>query len=334
MADAARYNVARGARDHRHQHGLSGEEGLQRRRRLGAARERAARRARSSKRSCAPSTCPSRSRSAPDAIPTTATPSRSPTSPRPPAWRRSRCTAAPAPARSSGAVEYDTIRAVKAAVAIPVIANGDIDSPEQALGRCSPPPGADALMIGRAAQGRPWIFREILHYLAHGTALPPPTVAEAHAAIVAHLADHYAFYGEAPGVRIARKHIGWYTRDLAGGDAFRREINAVETAQRQLCAVDRFFDTTCPERPSTSTIARRPPPSSTRAPRSHGQQRRLGAGRPWPREKNTAHQRRERTWPLGREVARRILQEARRRAAARHLRHGHQARRARADRRR
>src|SRR5262249_17606424 len=103
--------------------------------------------------------------------------------------------------------------------------------------------GADALMIGRAAQGRPWIFREILHYLEHGSVLPPPTVAEAHAAIVVHLADHHAFYGELAGVRIARKHLGWYTRDLAGGDAFRREINAVETAHEQRCAVDRFFDT-------------------------------------------------------------------------------------------
>src|SRR5262249_57714357 len=103
--------------------------------------------------------------------------------------------------------------------------------------------GADALMIGRAAQGRPWIFREIVQYVEHGTVLPPPTGAEAHAAIVAHLADHHAFYGEAAGVRIARKHLGWYTRDLAGGDAFRREINAAETALEQLCAVDRFFDT-------------------------------------------------------------------------------------------
>jgi tRNA-dihydrouridine synthase B len=141
-----------------------------------------------------------------------------------------------------GPVEYETIRAVKAAVGIPVIANGDVDSPERAR-EVLAATGADALMIGRAAQGRPWIFREILHYLEHGAVLPPPTVAEAHAAIVAHLADHHAFYGELAGVRIARKHLGWYTRDLAGGDAFRREINAVETAREQLCAVDRFFDT-------------------------------------------------------------------------------------------
>ena len=142
----------------------------------------------------------------------------------------------------TGPVEYDTIRAVKAAVSIPVIANGDIDSPEQAR-RVLETTGADAIMIGRAAQGRPWIFREIRHFLDHGTYLPPPTVAEAHAAIVTHLADHYAFYGEAQGARIARKHLGWYTRHLAGGDDFRRQINAAETAHTQLCAVHRFFDT-------------------------------------------------------------------------------------------
>jgi len=141
----------------------------------------------------------------------------------------------------TGPVEYATIRAVKAAVDIPVIANGDIDSPERAR-EVLAATGADGLMIGRAAQGRPWIFREINHFLAHGDVLPPPTVDEAHAAIGAHLADHYAFYGEGAGARIARKHLGWYTRDLAGGDAFRREVNAAETAKAQLCAVDRFFD--------------------------------------------------------------------------------------------
>ncbi len=141
-----------------------------------------------------------------------------------------------------GPVEYDTIRAVKAAVAIPVIANGDIASADQAK-EVLAYTGADALMIGRAAQGRPWIFREIRHFLDHGTHLPPPTVTEAHAAIVAHLADHYTFYGEAAGVRIARKHLGWYTKDLAGADLFRREINTTETADAQLRAVDHFFET-------------------------------------------------------------------------------------------
>ena len=142
----------------------------------------------------------------------------------------------------TGPVEYGTIRAVKAAVSIPVIANGDIGSPEQAQ-RVLFETGADAIMIGRAAQGRPWIFREISHFLAHGTRLASPTVAEARSAIVAHLADHYEFYGETSGTRIARKHLGWYTKDLSGGDAFRREINAAETAAAQLSAVHRFFDT-------------------------------------------------------------------------------------------
>ncbi len=140
-----------------------------------------------------------------------------------------------------GPVEYETIRAVKAAVAIPIIANGDIGSPEQAR-HVLDYTGADALMIGRAAQGRPWIFREILHYLDHGTHLPPPTVREAHAAIIVHLADHYAFYGETAGTRIARKHLGWYTKDLAGAEPFRREINTTETADAQIRAVNRFFD--------------------------------------------------------------------------------------------
>ena len=117
-----------------------------------------------------------------------------------------------------GAVEYDTIAAVKRAVTIPVIANGDIATPEAAKAVLAHT-GADALMIGRAAQGRPWIFREIAHFLATGVHLPPPTVAEARALIVAHLADHYAFYGEVTGVRTARKHLGWYTEALAGGEA-------------------------------------------------------------------------------------------------------------------
>ena len=141
-----------------------------------------------------------------------------------------------------GPVEYDTIRAVKAAVRIPVIANGDIATPEQAK-RVLDHTGADAIMIGRAAQGRPWIFREIRHYLDFGAHLPPPTVAEARASIVEHLDDHYAFYGETAGVRIARKHLGWYTKDLAGGEALRREVNAAETSVVQLAAVGRFFDT-------------------------------------------------------------------------------------------
>ncbi len=115
-----------------------------------------------------------------------------------------------------GAVDYDTIAAVKRAVAMPVIANGDIDTPERAL-HVLRHTGADAVMIGRAAQGRPWIFREIAHFLATGMHLPPPTVAEVRALILEHLGDHYAFYGEHVGVRIARKHLHWYTARLPGG---------------------------------------------------------------------------------------------------------------------
>ncbi len=141
-----------------------------------------------------------------------------------------------------GAVEYNTIRAVKAAVRIPVIANGDIATPEQAK-RVLEHTGADAIMIGRAAQGRPWIFREIRHWLDYGVHLLPPTVAEARAAIEAHLDDHYAFYGEIAGVRIARKHLGWYAKDLDGADALRGQVNAAESSVEQLAAVGRFFDT-------------------------------------------------------------------------------------------
>jgi tRNA-dihydrouridine synthase B len=140
-----------------------------------------------------------------------------------------------------GPVEYETIAAVKAAVAIPVFANGDIVTPAQArdvLART----GADGLMIGRAAQGRPWIFREIAHYLATGTLLPPPTVAEARALIAGHLHDHYAFYGEELGVRIARKHLGWYTEALPGGAAVRAIVNETTGAPAQMAAMEAFFD--------------------------------------------------------------------------------------------
>jgi tRNA-dihydrouridine synthase B len=140
----------------------------------------------------------------------------------------------------TGDAEYDTIAAVKSAVHIPVIANGDITTPEKAR-HVLAYTGADAVMIGRAAQGRPWIFREILHYLKTGTHLPPPEVAEIHRVLVAHLHDLYAFYGEHTGVRMARKHISWYTKGLAGSAAFRHAMNQLLTCAGQLAAVDEFF---------------------------------------------------------------------------------------------
>ncbi len=136
-----------------------------------------------------------------------------------------------------GLAEYDTIAAVKAALSIPVVANGDIDSPEKARAVLAYT-RADALMIGRAAQGRPWIFREIAHYLATGTHLAPPTVADVRRWLTAHLHDHYALYGEASGVKSARKHIGWMLAPLPGGAAFRDEVNRIEDCAAQWRAVD------------------------------------------------------------------------------------------------
>ena len=140
-----------------------------------------------------------------------------------------------------GAAEYATIAAVKAALRIPVVANGDIDSPHkaQAVLRAT---GADALMIGRAAQGRPWIFREIAHYLHTGALLAPPLVLEVRRALLAHLQDHYGLYGEFTGVRSARKHIGWYVRDLPGGDAFRARMNGIDSAPLQWQLVADYFE--------------------------------------------------------------------------------------------
>ena len=140
-----------------------------------------------------------------------------------------------------GAAEYETVAAVKAEVSIPVVANGDIDSPRKAravLRRT----GADALMIGRAAQGRPWIFREIAHYLATGDEAPAPATAEVAHWLHEHLLDHYALYGEDSGVRSARKHIGWAVRTLPGGEAFRAVMNTLTDADAQLRALRSFFD--------------------------------------------------------------------------------------------
>ena len=140
-----------------------------------------------------------------------------------------------------GDAEYDTIRAVKQSVGIPVVANGDIETPEKARFVLAYT-GADAIMIGRAAQGRPWIFREIAHYLATGDRLPPPEAAEIREVLVEHLHELYAFYGMERGVRVARKHIGWYTKGLSHSAVFRARMNTLETAESQLAAVTRFFD--------------------------------------------------------------------------------------------
>ena len=139
-----------------------------------------------------------------------------------------------------GQAEYDTIAAVKAAVRVPVVANGDITSPEKARAVLAAT-GADAVMIGRAAQGRPWIFREIGHYLATGEHLAPPLVAEVRRLLLEHLQDHYGLYGEASGVRSARKHIAWYVRALPGGEALRQHINTIEDCAAQWQAVADFF---------------------------------------------------------------------------------------------
>jgi len=141
----------------------------------------------------------------------------------------------------TGHAEYDTIAAVKAAVRVPVVANGDIDSPEKARAVLAAT-GADALMIGRAAQGRPWLFREIDHFLATGQRLAPPATADVARWLVEHLHEHYTLYGEVTGVRTARKHIGWAVRALPGGEGFRAVMNTLENIDAQVAAVATFFD--------------------------------------------------------------------------------------------
>ena len=140
----------------------------------------------------------------------------------------------------SGEAEYETIAAVKAAVRIPVIANGDLATPEK-VQQVLAYTGADAVMIGRAAQGRPWIFREIEHYLHTGEHLPPPEVEEIQRVLIAHMHDLYSFYGEPTGARVARKHISWYTKGLAGSAAFRHAMNQLQTCGEQIEAVNEFF---------------------------------------------------------------------------------------------
>ena len=139
-----------------------------------------------------------------------------------------------------GDAEYDTIAAVKQAVSIPLIANGDITTPEKAK-YVLDYTGADAVMIGRAAQGRPWIFREIEHYLKTGTHLLPPTVEEIHTVMLEHINDLYGFYGDIAGMRVARKHISWYTKGLAGSASFRHNMNTLQTIELQQAAINDFF---------------------------------------------------------------------------------------------
>ena len=140
-----------------------------------------------------------------------------------------------------GEAEYDTIRAIKQAVSIPVVANGDIDSPEKAR-YVLDYTGVDAVMIGRAAQGRPWIFREIRHFLETGTKLPPPDREEVRTLMNEHVTNLHQFYGAYLGARIARKHVGWYLDEEETGREFRKHFNALDCADAQLNALEMYFD--------------------------------------------------------------------------------------------
>jgi len=140
-----------------------------------------------------------------------------------------------------GDAEYETIAAIKQAIAIPVFANGDIDTPMKAR-EVLDATGCDAVMIGRAAQGRPWIFREISHFLATGETVAAPSPREVRDILIGHLEDLYAFYGELQGVRIARKHLGWYAKDRAENAAFRAVVNRAESASEQMRLTRDYFD--------------------------------------------------------------------------------------------
>ncbi len=140
----------------------------------------------------------------------------------------------------TGHAEYDTIALVKSQIRIPVIANGDITTPQKAK-YVLDYTGADGVMIGRAAQGKPWLFREIEHYLKTGELMAPPTVSEVHRVLREHLEDLYGFYGEVTGVRVARKHISWYTKGLVGSAHFRHAMNQLDTVAEQLSSTDEFF---------------------------------------------------------------------------------------------
>ncbi|MFT3763519.1 MAG: tRNA dihydrouridine synthase DusB [Pseudoxanthomonas sp.] len=141
----------------------------------------------------------------------------------------------------AGMAEYDTIADIKSRSGIPVIANGDVDSPRKAAFVLRHT-GCDAVMVGRAAQGRPWIFREIAHYLATGEELPPPPLPEIRDLLLGHLRALHVHYGEPAGVRIARKHLGWYAKDRAENDGFRAVVNRAETAEAQLALTRDYFD--------------------------------------------------------------------------------------------
>ena len=140
-----------------------------------------------------------------------------------------------------GNAEYDTIAAIKSAISIPVIANGDICSPEKAK-TVLEQTHADGLMIGRAAQGNPWVFRQILHFLEHDTLLEAPAISEVQQVLIEHLHALYDFYGDYTGVRMARKHIAWYSKGLRNGNPFRQQMNTFEQPQEQLDFTEQFFN--------------------------------------------------------------------------------------------
>ncbi|MFW1678687.1 tRNA dihydrouridine synthase DusB [Pontibacter sp. JAM-7] len=141
----------------------------------------------------------------------------------------------------TGQAEYDTIAQIRESVSIPVFANGDITSPEKAA-KVLQHTGCDAVMIGRGAQGRPWLLREIDHYLRTGTMLPPPPMTEVKSLLLEHLCELHAFYGEHMGVRIARKHVGWYLQDQPEGKVFRQKFFQLETAADQVSAIEQYFN--------------------------------------------------------------------------------------------
>ena len=156
-----------------------------------------------------------------------------------------------------GQAEYETVAAVKRALRVPVVANGDIDSPAKARAVFATT-GADAIMIGRAAQGRPWIFAAIGHFLATGEAAPQPLTTDVRGWLLEHLDEHYSLYGEHAGVRTARKHIGWTLRGLPGGDDFRDEMNRIDSCAAQHAAVGAWFDRLAersPRMPDASAFA-------------------------------------------------------------------------------